>query len=184
MNENDVQQQVIALVQKAMQGDQEANQQIKQIMQAAQQGNQQAQQIAQMIQQVAQQMQRQAKYGTKLTYINFLQGKCPDGYEMGYYQKGGKVCKACLKAQKGAKTSDPFKLSKKDRDVVEQFKKDYASGKDLAEKDSIIANKYNDQEVQVFKPGFYKNGKWNPDRTQEPYKSDTKRRQQQAQKKK
>lgn len=64
----DMQQQVIQLVQAAMQGDQQANQSIKQIMDAAQKGDQQAAQIAQLIQQVVQQMQssRKARLGAKL----------------------------------------------------------------------------------------------------------------------
>lgn len=105
MNEQELQQQVINLVQAAMQGDEKANQQIQQIMQAAQQGNQQAQQIAQMIQAVAQQMQSQqaqaAKHGAKLQYIKSLRGQCPEGYEMGYFKAGGHLCKKCMKKQQG-----------------------------------------------------------------------------------
>ena len=44
---------------------------------------------------------------------------------------------------------------------------------DQAGKDSVLVNKYNDQETQATKPGKYvrKNGKlvWVPDRTQAPY---------------
>lgn len=81
--------QVIALVQAAMQGNQQATQTIEQIMQAAQSGDQQATQIAQMIQQVMQQMQGQAtsaKWGAKLGYIRSLK-----------YAKGGKACPECEK---------------------------------------------------------------------------------------
>lgn len=103
MDEQQLQEQIIQLVQAAMQGDQEATQQIQQIMQAAQQGNQQAAQIAQMIQQVAQEMQSQqvqaAKFGAKLNYIRRLRGQCPDGYEMTYFKKGGRFCKQCMKKQ-------------------------------------------------------------------------------------
>ena len=42
--------------------------------------------------------------------------------------------------------------------------------KDEATRDSIAANKYNDQEVQTMKPGSYKKGKWTPDRSKYPYK--------------
>lgn len=101
MDEQQLQEQIVQLVQAAMQGDQQANQQIQQIMQAAQQGDQQAMQIAQMIQQVAQAMQQQgvqaAKFGAKLNYIKQLRGQCPDGYEMQSYKVGGKVCKKCMK---------------------------------------------------------------------------------------
>lgn len=41
--------------------------------------------------------------------------------------------------------------------------------KDEATRDSIAANKYNDQEVQTMKPGSYKKGKWTPDRSKSPY---------------
>lgn len=42
--------------------------------------------------------------------------------------------------------------------------------KDEATRDSIYANRYNDQEVQTNRPGSYKNGRWTPDRTKAPYK--------------
>lgn len=121
--QNDIQQQVIQLVQAAAQGDQKATQQIEQIMQAAQQGNQQAMQIAQMIQQVIQAMQQQggqqkvmARYGTKLKYLQRLRGICPEGEELVFFEKGGKMCKACQKKAmmlKGGITS---------KDAVEKFK--------------------------------------------------------------
>ena len=51
-----------------------------------------------------------------------------------------------------------------------------AKPQDQATKDSILVNKYNDQEVQDTKPGTYKqkNGKtvWVPDRTKAPYKKE------------
>lgn len=104
MDEQQLQQQIVQLVQAAMQGDQQATQQIQQIMQAAQQGDQQAAQLAQMIQQVAQQMQQQqvqaAKFGAKLNYIKQLRGVCPDGYEMKYFKAGGQLCKQCVAKQK------------------------------------------------------------------------------------
>lgn len=104
MDEQQLQQQIVQLVQAAMQGDEQATQQIQQIMQAAQQGDQQATQLAQMIQYVAQQMQQQqvqaAKFGAKLNYIKQLRGVCPDGYEMQYFKKGGRFCKQCVAKQK------------------------------------------------------------------------------------
>lgn len=104
MNEQELQQQIVQLVQAAMQGDQQATQQIQQIMQAAQQGDQQAAQLAQMIQAVAQQLQQQqvqaAKFGAKLNYIKQLRGDCPDGYEMKYFKAGGQLCKQCVVKQK------------------------------------------------------------------------------------
>jgi hypothetical protein len=95
---NDIQQQVIALVQAAMQGDEKANQTVTQIMEAAKKGDSQAVQLAQMIQAVVQQMQGQAtsaKWGSKLSYIRSLK-----------YAKGGKACPAC---EKGA----PIKVEEK-----------------------------------------------------------------------
>lgn len=87
--QQDMQQQVVALVQAAMQGDQKATETVNKIMEAAKAGDQQAMQIAQMIQQVAQKMQGQAtaaKWGAKLGYIKSLK-----------YAKGGKTCPACEK---------------------------------------------------------------------------------------
>jgi hypothetical protein len=87
--QQDMQQQVIALVQAAMQGDQKATDTVNKIMEAAKAGDQQAMQIAQMIQQVAQKMQGQAtaaKWGSKLNYIRSLK-----------FAKGGKACPACEK---------------------------------------------------------------------------------------
>ena len=88
-HQQDMQQQVIALVQAAMQGDQKATETVNKIMEAAKAGDQQAMQIAQMIQQVAQKMQGQAtaaKWGSKLNYIRSLK-----------FAKGGKACPACEK---------------------------------------------------------------------------------------
>lgn len=119
-----MQQQIVQLVQAAMQGDPQAQQQVQQIMQAAQQGDPQAQQIAQMIQQIVQQMQGQqavmakqgAKLNAQLNYIKYLRGQCPEGYEMQYFKSGGKTiktgCKKCQKAQKKQEGGD----------VVEEFK--------------------------------------------------------------
>lgn len=107
--QQDMQQQVVALVQAAMQGDQKATQQVTQIMEAAKAGDQQAAQIAQMIQQVVQQMQGQAtaaKWGAKLSYIKSLK-----------YAKGGKTCPACMSeggdVNKPAKNNTPDTISKK-----------------------------------------------------------------------
>ncbi len=93
--QQDIQQQVVALVQAAMHGDQKATQTVNKIMEAAKAGDKQAMQIAQMIQQVAKQMQGQAtaaKWGAKLSYIRSLK-----------YARGGKTCPACQAAEKGDK---------------------------------------------------------------------------------
>lgn len=107
--QQDMQQQVVALVQAAMQGDEKATQTINQVMEAAKAGDQKATQIAQMIQQVVQQMQGQAtaaKWGAKLSYIKSLK-----------YAKGGKTCPACMSeggnVNKPIKNSTPDTISKK-----------------------------------------------------------------------
>lgn len=103
--QGNVQEQVIALVQAAMQGDQKATQTVNQIMEAAKAGDQQAVQLAQMIQQVAQKMQGQAtaaKYGAKLSYLQSL--KC-GGKSMKKKEQGGKVCPECEKQAKQNKKS-------------------------------------------------------------------------------
>jgi hypothetical protein len=59
--------------------------------------------------------------GAKLNYINYLNGVCPDGYEMRMFKKGGAVCKKCVAKQKkmeqgGEAPSDPvdaFKCGRK-----------------------------------------------------------------------
>ena len=87
--QQDIQQQIVALVQAAMQGDQKATDAVNKIIEAAKKGDQQAIQLAQMIQQVVEQMQGQAtsaKWGSKLNYIKSLK-----------YAKGGKTCPACEK---------------------------------------------------------------------------------------
>lgn len=131
MDEQKLQEQIVQLVQAAMQGNEQANQQIEKIMQAAQQGDQQATQIAQLIQQVVQSMQQQqtrmAKFGAKLNYIRQLQGKCPVGYQTEYYKAGGRICKRCAKKnQVGGEIKTP---------IVNQFRTESAKcGKKMKKK--------------------------------------------------
>lgn len=111
-----IEQQAVALVQAAMQGDTQANQTIQKIMQAAQQGDQQAAQVAKLLQAIVQQMKgsRKARLGAKLDYIKQSIGECPEGQEVIYFKKGGEICKICAgkKMQDGGK-SDPIKEFKK-----------------------------------------------------------------------
>lgn len=111
-----IEQQAMALVQAAMQGDQKANQTIQKIMQAAEQGDQQAAQVAQLLKSIVQQMKgsRKARLGAKLDYIKQSIGECPEGQEVVYFEKGGEICKMCAgkKMQDGGK-SDPIKEFKK-----------------------------------------------------------------------
>ena len=141
-----MQQQIVALVQAAMQGNQQATQQIQQVMQAAQQGDPQAAQVAQMIQAVAQQLQGQqakmARFGAKLNYIKQLRGQCPDGYEMKKFAKGGAVVQRCTKCEQGAKNPiDEFKCGRKMKKKMETGGKSKVTLK--SEKNST--NKYGDR---------------------------------------
>ena len=119
-----IEQQAMALVQAAMQGDKQANQTIQNIMQAAQQGDQQAVQVAQLLQTIIQKMQgsRKARLGAKLNYFKQT-SECPEGQEVVYFKKGGELCKVCAgkKMQDGGK-SDPIKEFKKRRNRKELCK--------------------------------------------------------------
>lgn len=135
-----IEQQAMALVQAAMQGDKQANQTIQKIMQAAQQGNQQAAQVAQLLKNIVQQMKgsRKARLGAKLDYIKQSIGECPEGQEVVYFKKGGDICKVCAgkKMQDGGK-SDPIKnfKKKKEQDAVKQAyqRNPYTRGKSAKE---------------------------------------------------
>lgn len=133
-----MEQQAMALVQAAMQGDQQANQTIQKIMQAAQQGDQQAAQVAKLLQAIVQQMKgsRKARLGAKLDYIKQSIGECPEGQEVVYFKKGGEICKICAgkKMQDGGK-SDPIKNFKKKKDVAKQTyqRNPYTRGKSAKE---------------------------------------------------
>lgn len=114
-----VEQQAVALVQAAMQGDKQATQTIQQIMQAAQQGDQQAAQVAQLLQAVMQKMKgsRKARLGAKLDYYRQSIGECPEGQEVVYFKKGGEICKAC-QGKKMQNGGDPIKEFKKKKQTV------------------------------------------------------------------
>lgn len=139
-----IEQQAMALVQAAMQGDQQANQTIQKIMQAAQQGDQQAAQVAQLLKNIVQQMKgsRKARLGAKLDYIKQSIGECPEGQEVVYFKKGGEICKVCAgkKMQDGGK-SDPIKnfKKKKEQDAVKQAyqRNPYTRGKSAKEIDEM-----------------------------------------------
>ena len=119
-----IEQQAMALVQAAMQGDKQANQTIQKIMQAAQQGDQQAVQVAQLLKAIVQQMKgsRKARLGAKLNYFKQV-SECPECQEVVYFKKGGEICKVCVgkKMQDGGK-SDPIKEFKKRRNRKELCK--------------------------------------------------------------
>lgn len=77
-------------------------------------------QSAQQPQEVAPQEVSMARLGAKLDYINYLRGKCPEGYEMKMYRKGGAICKKCIKkAQAGAEVQE----SNASNDTISEFRK-------------------------------------------------------------
>jgi len=41
-----------------------------------------------------------AKFGAKLKHLSELNGHCPEGYEIRYFQLGGGICGKCLKKKK------------------------------------------------------------------------------------
>ena len=151
-----IEQQAMALVQAAMQGDQQANQTIQKIMQAAQQGDQQAAQVAQLLKAIVQKMKgsRKARLGAKLDYIKQSIGECPEGQEVVYFKKGGEICKVCAgkKMQDGGK-SDPIKnfKKKKEQDAVKQAyqRNPYTKGKSA--KEIVEMQRRNKQEASAGK---------------------------------
>lgn len=96
----DPQEQIAALVQAAMQGDEEARQQIQQVLEAAKKGDPKAIQIAQVIQQAVNAMKSQArsqKYGGKLAYIRLLRTGAGPDEEVVYEKCGGRITKKTVK---------------------------------------------------------------------------------------
>lgn len=115
--------QIAQILINANNGNKEAQQWVQSMIQRAQQGDTEAQQIVQLMQEVAQEMQQEsldtriAKFGAKLNYLRQLKGKCPMGYEMQYYKKGGRVCNTCVKKQaEGDKVVSPKE------NVIDEFK--------------------------------------------------------------
>ena len=92
--------------------------------------------------------------------------KC--GRKMKKKEEGGSFVPfdKCGKKMKKCEDGKKFPLIEKGKDGKNRT----VYYKDEATRDSIAANKYNDQEVQTMKPGNYKNGKWTPDRSKFPYK--------------
>ena len=183
MNEQQLQQ---AFLQYLMQKTGAQNeQQLEQVVQQlGEDGLKQA--YAQFMQEMQQQQVQAAKFGAKLNYIKKLNGQCPEGMEMHYYKQGGRLCRKCMQAKQNmgeaeapSNPIDAFKCGRK-------IKKDQhgkklpqinsnKNGQDQATKDSIAANRYNDQDVQINRPGSYKKNakgqvQWTPDRTKAPYK--------------
>lgn len=72
-----------------------------------------------------------AKNGAKLNYIKSLRGKCPEGYELGFFKEGGKVCAKCIAKQEkqGAIQFRPMQ-GEKGTKMVQDFKKELKTKKD------------------------------------------------------
>lgn len=92
-----------------------------------------------------------ARLGAKLEYYKKLKGVCPEGEELVYFKQGGRICKACQKAQKGTKVTKKANEVDKFKAGRAQYKKDMKSARDEASRDSISINKYNDQETMANK---------------------------------
>ena len=94
--------------------------------------------------------------------------KCENGGLIPFDKCGKKM----KKKQQGGdlETSKPTKTNKTQFITYNKGNKKVTYVKDQATRDSLYANRYNDQEVQATKPGSYKNGKWTPDRSKSPYK--------------
>lgn len=71
------------------------------------------------------------KNGAKLNYIKSLRGKCPEGYELGFFKEGGKVCAKCIAKQEkqGAIQFRPMQ-GEKGTKMVQDFKKELKNKKD------------------------------------------------------
>lgn len=142
MNEK-VKKQIIALLQAAQSGDQQATQALQQIMTKAKQGDKQAIALAKAIQSVMQEMQGAsqktapqqqgpvaAKFGSKLNYIRSIKGACPEGQELVYFKEGGRICKKCAeKAAAGKKTSG--------KEEIQNFKKKACGGAKMKQKGQL-----------------------------------------------
>lgn len=76
------------------------------------------------LEQLAQKMMKQsAKQGAKLEYISLLRGKCPEGQELVYFAKGGRICSAC-KGKKLEQGGEPEYMNKfRDRQKKKQMEK-------------------------------------------------------------
>lgn len=63
---------------------------------------------------------QKAAKGAKLSYINRLNDRCPEGYELTFHKAGGAICPVCKK-----KTS----VEAKGGNVVDKFKAERCGGK-------------------------------------------------------
>lgn len=95
--------------------------------------------------QAAQQQQvSYAKWGAKLNYINYLRGNCPQGYEMRYFKKGGKLCKKCIAKQK----AEQKKAEKVKGNTIDDFKKEHKAASKKVEKGKKGIDIDDDEELE------------------------------------
>lgn len=130
------------------------------------------QNIGQVIATIAQQGAQMARKGAKLNYLKKITGQCPEGTQLTYYKAGGQICSKCEAIAKKEEQSGIMGTIKKQ--LMKEGGKTVKKKLDLAARDSIQVNKYNDQTIQTTRPGKYKSTKdgettWVPDRTKAPY---------------
>lgn len=124
------------LIQAVQQQDESAIQVAQAVQQKAEAGDPTAQAAMQNIATVAQAMQGAAKdvqqaqpaaptmarLGAKLNYINYLRGKCPDGFEMQMFRKGGAVCKKCVKKCEEGDGMEQTNMASSGNKVIDEFR--------------------------------------------------------------
>lgn len=70
-----------------------------------------------------------ARLGSKLNYIQKLNNRCPEGYEVEMFKAGGKPCMRCKKMQEGAIPVAAHKNGKTINDIKSEIAKDKCGGK-------------------------------------------------------
>ena len=91
MNEEQLQQQFMQLlVQEAQKAGAKTEEDVKAFIEQIG-----PEKVQQMYQAFKQQAAQKAQLGAKLNYIKSLKGGCPEGQELVYFKKGGRICKAC-----------------------------------------------------------------------------------------
>lgn len=128
-----------------------------------------------------------ARLGAKINYIRQLKGGCPEGEELVYFKKGGKVCKECIKSEKcggkAKKHEDGDKIVKeyKTRKACGGFKTKLQGGgsvSDRALNDSI--QKYN----KPYPKGFTYKQKVDQERKLEQFQAEQEKRKNKKEKEK
>lgn len=128
-----------------------------------------------------------ARLGAKINYIRQLKGGCPEGEELVYFKKGGKVCKECIKSEKcggkAKKHEDGDKIVKeyKTRKACGGFKTKLQGGGSVSDKalnDSI--QKYN----KPYPKGFTYKQKVDQERKLEQFQAEQEKRKNKKEKEK